>query len=126
MAPIASPNRQILLVDDDGLTRSALAMVLDADGYAIREAANGEEALRLLAHGPPPCLILLDLIMPVMDGCAFRARQLRDPALADIPVVVFSAAPDVSRRAAALGVAESLQKPIDPELLLDAVRRYCA
>jgi CheY-like chemotaxis protein len=125
MAPTtSSAGRYVLLVDDDALTRAALSLVLDADGCAVREAANGEEALRLLGEPPPPFLILLDLIMPVMDGASFRRRQLADAVLANIPVVIFSAAADLGQRAADLGVADWLHKPLDPDALLLAVRRF--
>jgi CheY-like chemotaxis protein len=119
--------KHVLLIDDDPLTRAALSLVLDADGFSVAEAADGGEALGLLLDGgPAPDLIVLDLIMPGMDGLAFRRRQLQEPRLASIPVVVFSAAADAALRAADLGVAACLQKPLDPDVLLDAVRRYCS
>jgi CheY-like chemotaxis protein len=81
----------VLVVEDDQPTRELLRRQLQADGWAVTEAANGRAALDALEREPEPSLILLDLMMPVMDGFEFRAEQVRDPALAAIPVVVFTA-----------------------------------
>lgn len=116
----------ILVVDDDKAIREALEMVLEDEGYAVASAANGREALELLrASGGLPALILLDLMMPVMNGWEFREEQQRSAALAAIPVVVLSADSDVTRKAAALGVAASLNKPVHLDVLLDVVSAYC-
>jgi CheY-like chemotaxis protein len=72
-----------------------------------------------------PSVILLDLMMPVMDGWQFRTEQLRDPALAAIPVILISADGTVREKAAALSAAAFLRKPIDVEQLLALVRQYC-
>ncbi len=89
-------------------------------------AADGKAALRSLraARRKPPCVILLDVHMPVMDGWEFRKQQLRDSALAMIPVVMFTADHDRAR-AHELGVSEFLQKPADVDAVLAAVERYC-
>jgi CheY-like chemotaxis protein len=122
MAPSQLPGKCVLVVDDDWQTRYALQMALEAAGYAVRQAANGAEALRELARGLRPDVILLDMVMPVMNGWEFRDRQTRDPALADIPVIVFSAAYEVAPRAAAsLGVAGVLAKPVEPGETLTAI-----
>jgi CheY-like chemotaxis protein len=116
----------ILIVEDDALTREALALLLRGAGYATVEAADGGEAVAYLRSAPPPCLILLDLMMPVMDGWQFLQARHSDPALAAPPVVVVTAAGGISPTAArALGANEVFQKPVDPEQLLDAIRRYC-
>src|SRR5437762_11749160 len=81
----------VLAVEDDFDLRDALVPILEYEGHRVVSAANGQEALERLQTMPPPSLILLDLMMPVMDGEEFRARQLRDPTLASIPVVVVSA-----------------------------------
>ncbi|SRR5579884_325026 len=108
------PDKCVLVVDDDWQTRYALRMAFEAAGYVVGEAGNGEEALQLLRRGPLPEVILLDMVMPVMNGWEFRDRQVHDPLLAEIPVVVFSAAYESAPRAAeSLGVARVLQKPVD-------------
>jgi CheY-like chemotaxis protein len=116
---------RILVVEDDTATRVAMTMVLQGTGYTVTEAGNGQEALDQLRVAPPPCLILLDLMMPVMDGWQFRARQRQDPTLAAIPVVVISADGGVQQKARALGAAGFLQKPIEVDELLDTVQRHC-
>jgi CheY-like chemotaxis protein len=122
MALPQRPAKSVLVVDDDWQTRSALKMTLEAAGHAVREAATGQEALEVLSRSPRPDVILLDMVMPVMNGWEFRDRQLQDPLLADIPVVVFSAAYDSSPRAAEiLGVARVLFKPIDCDEALASI-----
>ena len=114
MTPSRSAEKCVLVVDDDWQTRYALRLAFESAGYAVREAADGEDALRSLRCGALPDVILLDMVMPVMNGWEFRARQVRDPQLADIPVIVFSAAYESAPRAAdSLGVARVLHKPVD-------------
>ncbi|PLS79555.1 MAG: response regulator, partial [Chloroflexi bacterium] len=82
----------ILVVDDDSGIREALTDILEDEGYAVRSACDGQAALDLLRQqAEPPALVLLDLMMPRMNGWQFRSEQRRDPALANIPVVVISA-----------------------------------
>src|SRR4051812_42351243 len=78
----------VLVVEDDRDHRDTVCTVLEEDGYQTQAAAHGREALQRLGSGPPPDLILLDLLMPVMDGWAFMTELKRNPALASIPVVV--------------------------------------
>jgi CheY-like chemotaxis protein len=112
----AAPQR-ILIVDGDFQTRAALALALQAAGYTTRVAANGLDALRVLRAWRPD-LILLDLLMPGMDGWTFRTRQLLDPRLAGIPVVVLSDSGDSARsEATRLGVAHCFAKPSGTEIL---------
>jgi CheY-like chemotaxis protein len=77
--------------------------VLRYEGYSVAAAANGREAIDHLRERGRPCVILLDLMMPIMDGWQFRAEQLRDPGLAPIPVIVISAGADIERKASSLG-----------------------
>src|SRR5262249_24356296 len=114
--------KTILIVEDDRATRESLGLILGAQGYSILGAGNGREALDLLRAGPHPDLILVDLMMPVMDGWEFRREQTGDAALAGIPVVVLSADGSVRQKAAALHADGYLQKPVDVESLLDAIR----
>ena len=115
--------KTILVVDDDQDIRDTLTELLVDEGYAVVSAAHGGEALSTLRREPRPDLILLDLMMPVMDGWQFRAEQSRDPAIADIPVVVVSAT-GKDDKVAKLGAAQLLKKPIRLEDLLDAVERH--
>ena len=115
----------ILIVEDDTAGREALAAYLESEGYHVLEAEHGEAALRTLHTNTGVCLILLDLYMPRMNGWAFRAEQLRDARFAAIPVVVVSADATVGQKAADLGAAGYLAKPIDFDRLLGFLRRYC-
>ena len=124
---MTSSNRPVLIVEDNPIIRDALVVFLEELGYATLSAGNGQDALdRLRGGGSRPCLIVLDLRMPVKDGWQFRAEQLRDPALAAIPVVVCSAENDVAKHAASLGAADYLQKPAQLAELLEVVERYAA
>jgi CheY-like chemotaxis protein len=114
--------KTILVVEDDPATREALGLILGSAGFGVLGAPNGQEALGLLRSGPYPDLILLDLMMPVMDGWQFRREQTRDPALAAIPVVVLSADGNVRQKASALGAAGYLQKPVEVENLLETIQ----
>ena len=113
----------VLIVEDDAAAREALAAFLEAEGYPVREAANGREALERAQEGVGA--ILLDLMMPVMDGWEFRALQLRDPTLAAIPVMVITADGGARDRAATLGLEEYMTKPIQFPRLLQFVGRHC-
>jgi CheY-like chemotaxis protein len=115
-----------LLVEDDADTRSAFELILQNLGHTVRTAADGQQALGELRAGPRPDLILLDLMLPVLDGWGFRRRQVEDPALAHIPVVVLSAVGEFAARADDLGDVGYLQKPADPEELSSAVERFTA
>jgi CheY-like chemotaxis protein len=110
----------ILVVEDDDDIRDALREMLVDEGYAVEVATNGAEALdRLRAMVAKPCLVLLDLMMPVMDGWTFLAEQRRDADLAGVPVVVLSAARDLPDD------VETIRKPLDPDRLLGAVHSRC-
>jgi two-component system, chemotaxis family, chemotaxis protein CheY len=116
----------ILVVDDDPDVREVLQQFLTLEGYEVSTAANGREALERLHTGQLPGLILLDLMMPEMDGFAFRAQQRSDPALAPIPVVIITAGHDAKRSAAKLGVSEWMFKPVEFDQLVGMASRYCA
>jgi CheY-like chemotaxis protein len=111
----------LLLVEDDFILRGALTEMLYDEGYQVECAANGVEGLRRLLQPPRPALVLLDIMMPHMDGLTFRSTQLALPAFADIPVIVISAA-GPGRGAADLGFARTFTKPIDTAGLLVSIR----
>jgi len=113
----------ILVVEDDAATRSALADILELEGYNVAAVGNGREALEYAQRNPAPRLIILDLIMPEMDGWEFRARQRKHPKLADSPVFVVTA----SGKHATEGLDADLvlHKPIDVDRLLSAIEHFC-
>ena len=112
----------VLLVDDDEDIRETLRDFLEDQGYRVAVAANGQEALdRLHELGQPPCFVLLDLMMPIMDGWRFLDAISGDEHLAQMPVVVSTSAPErapVDRRV--------IPKPVDLVEILDAVRTHCS
>ncbi|MCA1582269.1 MAG: response regulator [Acidobacteria bacterium] len=111
---------RILVVDDDASVREALRDLLSGEGYAVVTADDGQDALDRLGSMDPPCLILLDLRMPRIDGWEFLAR--RDGPGKKTPVVLLSGMAFIRD---APGVADFLAKPIRPDKLLDCVRRFC-
>jgi signal transduction histidine kinase len=111
-----STGLRLLLVEDDPSIRETLAEMLEDEGYAVTTATNGREALDLLHQGIPPDVIVLDLMMPVMDGWEFRVAQRADPMLAAIPLLAMSA--DLSAKARAIAADAYVRKPIDfPDML---------
>jgi CheY-like chemotaxis protein len=108
----------ILVVDDERDIRDAIAELLEQEGYAVEGAGDGAEALDK-ARSCHPVVVLLDLMMPGMNGWEFRARQRGDPELSSIPVIVVSAL----GRAPGVDAAVYLSKPFELDDLLDAVRR---
>src|SRR5690242_20500483 len=120
----------ILIVEDDRETREMLATLLATEGFHAVAAEDGLEALHLLRtvrHRAPttPCLVLLDLKMPRLGGNEFRRAQLGDPTVAGVPVAVISGADDIAARAEALGAVAMVTKPIDVDVLLNVVKKYC-
>lgn len=112
----------ILVVEDDEAVGVALAGALREEGYEVEIATDGREALARLEGGAAPSLILLDLMMPRMDGLAFRERQLADHRLAGIPVIVMSAHPDAKATAKRIGAADAIAKPMQLDELLLVVQ----
>ncbi len=113
----------IFIVEDDSDTREMLGRFLELEGFAVESAANGAQALNRLSGGVRANLILLDLMMPVMDGWQFRKEQIRRAELADIPVIVVSAAG--RDRLERIDADAYLSKPVDLEELLKRVSQYC-
>jgi len=112
----------VLVIDDDKDLRTTVAQVLVDEGYDVLEASNGAEALLVLQEKPLPAVILLDLMMPVMNGAQFRQAQRADARFADIPVVVMTAAGARAKQAIVeLAPLRLLDKPIALDDLLLAV-----
>lgn len=119
-----TPSNCVLAIDDDPDILLAVKDVLELEGHRVLLARGGREALELLRGGARPSVILLDLMMPDVNGWEFRDRQRADASLAPIPVVVISGQGVSAREVAALGVDDYLRKPVDVEQLLGAVSRY--
>jgi two-component system cell cycle sensor histidine kinase/response regulator CckA len=113
--------RTLLVVEDDADIREALDGLLSMEGFRVAGCGNGREALDWLHTSSKPDVIVLDLMMPVMDGWQFRVAQKHDPELATIPVVALSA--DATAKAAAIDADAYLKKPVDYETLIDTIDR---
>jgi CheY-like chemotaxis protein len=117
---------RVVVVEDDELIRDSLLEVLEDHGYEAIGASDGREALdKLAALDGPPCLIVLDLMMPGMDGREFRRLQLEDPALKSIPVVVISAFRDLDEIAKELAPAAHFKKPLKLKEFLNIIQTHC-
>ena len=114
--------RRVLVTDDDPSIQGFLAEALADEGYEVRTASNGREALAILREWRPD-LILLDLMMPEMDGWAFRVAQRTMPDVSDVPVIVLSATRDLATKARDLEPAQIFSKPFDLEALLGTIER---
>lgn len=112
----------VLVIDDDDDIRETVADLIGWRGFEVTQAANGQEALALLQSSQVPCVILLDLVMPVMDGWQFLERLRGAPGLRDVPVVIVSGH---ARSHAPAGVTKVLHKPFDIEDLYAAVAEHC-
>jgi CheY-like chemotaxis protein len=113
----------VLIVDDDARIRALMARLLETSGYSAVEAADGKEALARMRQRRP-CVILLDLQMPIMDGWEFRRQQLADPELADVPVICVTGFYDSSDLFRSAGV-RCFTKPVQLSALLAAIRDVC-
>jgi CheY-like chemotaxis protein len=117
-------NETVMVVDDDPLIRESLSELLDEKGYSVLKAENGRKALDVLKSIPqPPCMVVLDLAMPVVNGREFLKFRAADPALRQIPVVVVSGSlvPPMPLE----GVEAFLPKPVEVDRLLAIIRRTC-
>ena len=113
----------ILVVEDDAAIRETLRDALDLEGYKVEVAEHGGVALEKLKVLPRPCLILLDLMMPVMNGLEFLEACRKDDTLVTIPVIMVTAFDTLAREA--VGTAGIVKKPIDLDRLLEFVHEYC-
>ena len=119
-------NHPVLIVEDDEDIRESLMDLLEDHGYLPIGACDGREALdKLGASKQLPCVIVLDLMMPVMDGVTFREEQLRNPLLSGIPIIVISAYKDTPDTANTLNANSHLPKPINLKAFLQVVKEHC-
>jgi CheY-like chemotaxis protein len=116
---------RVLVVEDHQDTRESLALLLEAKGYTVDSAQDGREALQKLRLGMAPCLVLLDLHMPVMSGWQLRRKLLEDESLASLPVIVLSGEDDLDARIAELNVTAHLEKPVQLDRLYGLLEKYC-
>ncbi len=114
----------VLLVEDDPDTRRYMVTWLEAEGYRVRTASNGREALEILLK-EVPCLMVVDLMMPIMDGAELRRRQQQMPSVSRVPFVLVSGTRDAPRIARDLGIQDVMAKPFDAEQLLGIVASHC-
>jgi len=114
----------VLVVDDDESIRTLLAEIIEAEGYSVVMASEGQEAMALLQHHAPQ-LILLDLNMPVMSGEEFNRERVADPRLAQIPTILMTAADRMKERIAHLEITGAIAKPIELDELLKIVSTHC-
>jgi CheY-like chemotaxis protein len=121
----ADCDRLVLVVEDDRDVRDSLLEALEDNAYEPLAASNGKEALDRLRAGTRPCVILLDVMMPIMDGWGFRAAQTEDSELSSIPVVVLTAHASAEQTAREMQAAGFLKKPVRLDALLDMVERHC-
>ena len=112
----------ILIVEDEEDIRENLKMLLELEGYKVFTAINGDDGLKVLRTLKGPCLILLDLLMPVMNGMEFLKEKKHEDAIAQIPVCIVSG---VAEKPDMNGVSAFVKKPIDLEILLKVVKIYC-
>lgn len=116
--------RLVLVVDDDADIREALTDTLEDEGFQVATAENGAAALAYLRRYTRPALVLLDWMMPVMDGAQFHCELSADARFADLPVVLLTADANAKGKALSLGIRGFLKKPVNVQDLLDEVERY--
>lgn len=115
--------RNILIVEDDAGIRNTLQFALELSDYKVFTAANGREGLEILPEIPRPCLILLDLMMPVMNGWEFAAALEKDMVMTTIPVVIVTAYGDQVSNIKSKGV---IKKPVDLDALFETIKKWCS
>jgi CheY-like chemotaxis protein len=120
--PDTSKCRSILVVEDEKGIQEVLKIALEMEGYIVYTADNGKAGMEMLPSIPTPCLILLDLMMPVMNGWQFVEVISKDITLATIPVVIVTAYGDRAKSIPSKGI---LKKPIDLDSLLKTVEKWC-
>jgi DNA-binding NtrC family response regulator len=118
-----SKPKTVLIVEDDEAIRSSIAELLSDEGYEVRVASDGSQAIKDLKQNQAPDLILLDLMMPTMDAFQFRSEQFSNRLHVDVPVVVMSAHPNIRTEAERIQVSTFIRKPIDIDQMMDTVKK---
>ena len=116
--------KRILVVEDDTSIRELLVELLESEGYSVVSAINGLEGLKYLQSEPNFDLILIDLMMPVMDGYSFRTEQLKNTNWAKIPTVVMSAEANAKEKMKNFNIAAFLIKPVELDTILKTVALF--
>lgn len=116
--------KRILVVEDDNSIRELLVELLQSEGYEVASAINGLEGLKYLQSQTNPDLILIDLMMPVMDGYSFRTEQMKNSEWSKIPVVVMSAEANAKEKMKTFGITAFLSKPVELDTILRTVEQY--
>jgi CheY-like chemotaxis protein len=120
-------NKKIFVIEDDESIRENLRELLESAGYSVEIARNGREAIsKLSISSQLPFLIILDLMMPIMDGYQFRQEQGIDPKLALIPVVITTAGGNIESKVLKLGAKAYLKKPFDIDSVLNTVKVFAS
>lgn len=118
--------RKIMIVEDDRDIRRNVSRLLSSEGYAVEVAGDGQEALTLLqSTSEMPCVIILDLMMPIMDGFQFREQQAKLPSISQIPVIIMTADGHIDEKKIRTGANLALKKPTDIDTILNAVHQFC-
>lgn len=116
--------KNILVIEDDTSIRELLVELLESEGYNVASAINGLEGLKYLERTGRPDLILIDLMMPVMDGYSFRTEQLKNPSWSQIPTVVMSAEANAKEKMKNFNITAFLSKPVELDTILKTVARF--
>jgi CheY-like chemotaxis protein len=117
-------SKRILVVEDDTSIRELLVELLESEGYSVASAVNGLEGLKYLQTKGAPDLILIDLMMPVMDGYSFRSEQLKNDKWSKIPTVVMSAEANAKEKMKNFQITAFLSKPVELDIILKTVAQY--
>ena len=128
LAPYDYPRRgpgRVLVIDDDEGVRTVMRKQLQHSGFDVVTAASGFDGLTMMRQDPGIRLVLLDMIMPVLDGWGVRQKQMEDPLLSDVPVIILTGAPLPSLVHDQLRAADYLLKPVGRDHLISVVSNYC-
>jgi len=115
----------VLVIEDNDEIREVLEEMIRAEGATVESASDGAQGWNRVRRPPPPCLILLDRKMPVMDGIDFLKLRKADPAVARIPVIMLTGSVELEGREKELSFQGFVKKPFDPDALSRMVRQYC-
>jgi CheY-like chemotaxis protein len=116
----------VLIIDDADATRTGLVRLFQLRGYKTKEAVNGAQGLERLREDPRTDVVVLDVMMPGTNGYWFRDQQLKDPALADIPVIVFTGLGEADALKRTMNVKDVFCKPVSVDAVFEAVSRHCS